>query len=62
MMLTFWGEMAEVSVQHLKLHDLVYVSGRLGSYLKADKDGSSVRYEVHSATFLFSSTCGVCIR
>ncbi|KAH6780793.1 hypothetical protein C2S52_012030 [Perilla frutescens var. hirtella] len=42
--LVFWGEMAEVSVQHLKPHDLVYVSGRLGSYLKADEDGSSVRY------------------
>lgn len=55
-MLKFWGEMAEVSVQHLKPHDLVYVSGRLGSYLK---DGSSVLYEVHSATFLFSGTCGV---
>lgn len=39
--------MAQVSVQHLKLHDLVYVSGHLGSYLKLSEDGSFVRnYEV----------------
>ncbi|XP_057793844.1 protein OSB1, mitochondrial-like isoform X2 [Salvia miltiorrhiza] len=47
MLLKFRKEMAEISVQHLKAHDLVYVSGRLQSYLKLAEDGSSVRcYEV----------------
>ncbi|KAL1539501.1 Single-strand binding protein [Salvia divinorum] len=46
-LLKFRKEMAQVSVQHLKPHDLVYVSGHLGSYLKLCEDGSSVRnYEV----------------
>ncbi|XP_047959021.1 protein OSB1, mitochondrial-like isoform X2 [Salvia hispanica] len=46
-LLKFRREMAQVSVQHLKLHDLVYVSGHLGSYLKLSEDGSFVRnYEV----------------
>ncbi|KAG6403362.1 hypothetical protein SASPL_135580 [Salvia splendens] len=46
-LLKFRREMAQLSVQHLKLHDLVYVSGHLGSYLKLSEDGSFVRnYEV----------------
>lgn len=42
-MLQFWNKMAEVSAQHLKLDDVVYVSGGLRSYLKLDEDGSSLR-------------------
>lgn len=62
-MLKFWGEMAEVSVQHLKPHDLIYVSGSLGSYLEAFEDGSSLRYEVHSATSHFLVIVGfVCLK
>lgn len=41
-MLTFWGEMAEVSAQHLKPNDLVYVSGYLGSYTRVDESGKSM--------------------
>lgn len=52
-MLKFWNEMAEVSVQHLKPYDLVYVSGRLGSYMKVDEDGKLMRrYEVWYDTFV----------
>ncbi|KAK6160761.1 hypothetical protein DH2020_004142 [Rehmannia glutinosa] len=43
-LLKFWDEMAEMSVQHLKPNDLVYVSGRLGSYMKVDENGKSMRY------------------
>ncbi|KAK4390605.1 protein OSB2, chloroplastic, partial [Sesamum angolense] len=46
-LLKFWGEMAEISVQHLKLNDLIYVSGRLGSYRKVDANGKLMhKYEV----------------
>ncbi|KAL3510480.1 hypothetical protein ACH5RR_029881 [Cinchona calisaya] len=42
-----WGEMAEISINHLKANDFVYVSGRLGSYVKADKNGNPrISYEV----------------
>ncbi|KAL2249642.1 protein OSB1, mitochondrial [Sesamum indicum] len=41
-MLKFWNDMAEISVQHLKLNDLIYVSGRLGSYMKVDENGKSI--------------------
>ncbi|KAK6160754.1 hypothetical protein DH2020_004135 [Rehmannia glutinosa] len=52
-MLKFWEEMAEMSVQHLKPNDFVYVSGRLGSYVKVDDNGKSVQhYEVRNATFV----------
>lgn len=36
--------MAQVSLQHLKLRDFVYVSGHLGSYLKLSQDGTFARY------------------
>ncbi|KAL6572302.1 Protein osb1, mitochondrial-like [Orobanche minor] len=46
-MLKFWDGMAEMAVQHLKLNDLVYVSGRLGSYMKVDENGKLMQcYEV----------------
>lgn len=42
-----WDEMAEVSMEHLKPKDLVYVWGRLGSYTKTDENGKhKMRYEV----------------
>ncbi|KAL7117118.1 hypothetical protein ACP275_03G051600 [Erythranthe tilingii] len=51
-MLKFWDELAEMSVQHLKPCDLVYVSGRLGSYTKVDENGKSIPfYEVRSRNF-----------
>ncbi|PIN11234.1 hypothetical protein CDL12_16160 [Handroanthus impetiginosus] len=46
-MLKFWHVMAEMSVHHLKPDDLIYVSGRLGSYRKVNEHGKSVHnYEV----------------
>ncbi|CAK9178608.1 unnamed protein product [Ilex paraguariensis] len=36
-LLKMWDEMAEMSVQHLKPNDLIYVSGHLGSYAMADE-------------------------
>ncbi|KAL6548843.1 Single-strand binding protein [Orobanche hederae] len=46
-MLKFWDGMAEMAVQHLKLNDLVYVSGRLGLYMKVDENGKLMQcYEV----------------
>lgn len=33
------GELANVSLKHLKHNDLVYVSGLLGSYHKVDPSG-----------------------
>jgi len=33
------GELANVSLKHLKRNDLVYVSGRLGSYHKVSPSG-----------------------
>ncbi|XP_017255682.2 protein OSB1, mitochondrial [Daucus carota subsp. sativus] len=38
-LLSMWGKMAQICITHLKLDDLVYVSGHLGSYSKADKNG-----------------------
>ncbi|GER37210.1 primosome PriB/single-strand DNA-binding [Striga asiatica] len=46
-LLKFRDEIAEMTLQHLKLNDLVYVSGCLGSYMKADENGKSMhRYQV----------------
>ncbi|XP_055835676.1 protein OSB1, mitochondrial-like [Solanum dulcamara] len=46
-MLKMWGEMAEVSMEHLKSNDLVYVWGHLGSYTKIDENGKhKKRYQV----------------
>ncbi|KAI3465386.1 hypothetical protein Pfo_022049 [Paulownia fortunei] len=59
-MLKFWDEMAELSVQHLKPNDLVYVSGRLGSYMKVDEDGKSMRkYEVNVKEINFVAKNGM---
>ncbi|MCD7469124.1 Single-strand binding protein [Datura stramonium] len=46
-MLKMWDEIAEVSMEHLKPYDLVYVRGHLGSYTKADENGKHrMRYQV----------------
>lgn len=46
-MLKMWGAMAEVSMEHLKWNDLVYVCGQLGSYTKTDKNGKhKMRFQV----------------
>ncbi|KAK4490358.1 hypothetical protein RD792_001034 [Penstemon davidsonii] len=42
-MLKFWNEIAEMYVEHLKPNDFVYVSGLLGSYVKANEDGNLIR-------------------
>ncbi|KAJ8762212.1 hypothetical protein K2173_007368 [Erythroxylum novogranatense] len=34
-----WGDIARTCIEHLKLHDLIYVSGRLGCYFKPDQSG-----------------------
>ncbi|KAL0360783.1 UNVERIFIED_CONTAM: protein OSB1, mitochondrial [Sesamum radiatum] len=54
-LLNFWDEMAEISVQHLKLNDLIYVSGRLGSYMKVDENGKSMPH-----VFFSDSLCTTC--
>ncbi|KAL8516491.1 hypothetical protein ACS0TY_014948 [Phlomoides rotata] len=55
-MLKFWNEMAEMSIQHLKPNDLVYVSGSLRSYMKVEKDGKPMRgYEVNVTEMNFVS-------
>ncbi|XP_073285789.1 uncharacterized protein [Primulina huaijiensis] len=41
-MLEFWDDLAEIAVEHLKLRDLIYVSGSLVSYKKMDEDGKSI--------------------
>ncbi|KAL7117119.1 hypothetical protein ACP275_03G051600 [Erythranthe tilingii] len=59
-MLKFWDELAEMSVQHLKPCDLVYVSGRLGSYTKVDENGKSIPfYEVDVTEVNFVAQHGV---
>ncbi|KAL2504175.1 Protein OSB1 [Abeliophyllum distichum] len=48
-------EMAEISVQHLKPNDLIYVSGHLGSYTKLDECGRSIcrhKVEVNEINFV----------
>ncbi|MCD7460522.1 Single-strand binding protein [Datura stramonium] len=46
-MLKMWDEIAEVSMEHLKPYDLVYVRGHLGSYTKADENGKHrMRYQI----------------
>lgn len=42
-LLKMWHEMAEISVQHLKPNDLIYVSGHLGWYTKVDEYGRCIR-------------------
>lgn len=39
-----WDEMAEMSLQHLKPNDFIYVSGPLGCYTKAYEDGNLRTY------------------
>ncbi|KZV28877.1 hypothetical protein F511_13672 [Dorcoceras hygrometricum] len=41
-MLNFWDELAEIAVEHLKLRDLIYVSGSLVSRKEMDEDGKSI--------------------
>ncbi|KAK9165277.1 hypothetical protein Scep_000468 [Stephania cephalantha] len=46
-LLKMWYRMAEISSEHLKLHDFIYVSGHLGSYTKVDASGKpQIFYEV----------------
>ncbi|CAI9777791.1 unnamed protein product [Fraxinus pennsylvanica] len=42
-LLKMWNEMAEISVQHLKPNDLIYVSGYLGWYTKLEEYGRCIR-------------------
>ncbi|PKI45461.1 hypothetical protein CRG98_034116 [Punica granatum] len=47
MRLKMWNEMAEISWEHLKPNDFIYVSGQLGCYTKAAGDGQlRANYEV----------------
>lgn len=46
-MLKMWDEMGEVSMEHLKPKDLIYVWGHLRSYTKIDENGKHrMRHEV----------------
>lgn len=48
--LDFWDELAETAVEHLKLRDLIYVSGSLFSYKGMDECGKSIyRHKVRVA-------------
>lgn len=42
-LLKMWNEMAEITVQHLKPNDLIYVSGYLGWYTKLEEYGRCIR-------------------
>ena len=45
-----WNRMAEISFKHLKQNDLIYVSGHLELYTKADDKGQlQSRYKVDFA-------------
>lgn len=45
--LKMWEPMAELSVKRLKPNDFIYVSSRLCSYTKADRNGNLImRYKV----------------
>lgn len=49
-LLNFWDELAEIAVEHLKLRDLIYVSGSLVSYKNMDECGKSIyRHKVRVA-------------
>ncbi|XP_075518864.1 protein OSB1, mitochondrial-like isoform X1 [Primulina tabacum] len=49
-MLDFWDDLAEIAVEHLKLRDLIYISGSLVSYKVMDEDGKSIhRHKVRVA-------------
>ncbi|KAL3617817.1 Protein osb1, mitochondrial-like [Castilleja foliolosa] len=54
--LKFWDEMAEMSVQHLKPNDFVYVAGCLGSYLKLDENEKTIRFYENEMIVLISKT------
>ncbi|KAG8377654.1 hypothetical protein BUALT_Bualt08G0055400 [Buddleja alternifolia] len=59
-LLKFWDEMAEMSVQHLKPDDFIYVSGYLSSYVQVDEDGKSTRnYEVNVTEVNFVAKQGL---
>ena len=51
-LLKMWDEIAEMSRNHVKPNDFVYVRGHLGSYVKADGNGDPRRcYEVEILVF-----------
>ncbi|XP_073024365.1 protein OSB1, mitochondrial-like [Primulina eburnea] len=53
-MLDFWDDLAEIAVEHLKLRDLIYVSGSLVSHKEMDEDGKSIyRHKVRVAEVNF---------
>lgn len=55
MQVEMWDDMAKVGIQHLKKNDTVYVSGRLGSYKKADGNGNLISfYKVHIGNLFIS--------
>lgn len=39
-----WNKMAEMSLQHLKPNDFIYVSGKLDCYTKSARDGQLRAY------------------
>ncbi|KAF3974535.1 hypothetical protein CMV_002143 [Castanea mollissima] len=43
-LLLMWDEMAQMSLQHVKPNDFIYVSGPLGCYTKAYEDGDLRTY------------------
>ncbi|KAL3617818.1 Protein osb1, mitochondrial-like [Castilleja foliolosa] len=59
-LLKFWDEMAEMSVQHLKPNDFVYVAGCLGSYVKLDENEKPIHsYKVVVSEVNFVSQNGL---
>ncbi|XP_022894358.1 protein OSB1, mitochondrial-like [Olea europaea var. sylvestris] len=59
-LLKMWHEMAEISVQHLKPNDLIYVSGHLGWYTKVDEYGRCIRcHEVQVKEINFVAQSGL---
>ncbi|XAR61837.1 hypothetical protein NMG60_11016361 [Bertholletia excelsa] len=58
-LLKMWGEMAHISIKHLKENDSIYVSGHLQSYRKVGEDGKlSMHYEVLVKEINFVMQCG----
>ncbi|KAB1201978.1 hypothetical protein CJ030_MR8G005360 [Morella rubra] len=50
-----WDEMAEMSLEHLKSDDFVYVLSRLGSFTKLQEDGKlRAYYKIRSAFRMFN--------
>ncbi|XP_051124688.1 protein OSB1, mitochondrial-like [Andrographis paniculata] len=56
--LIFWNELAQISHQYLKPHDLIYVSGRLESYTtKNESENPKYNYQVNVAEVNFVLPC-----